>query len=288
MAKVKIFTDSNSGILQQEGKDMGVFVIPMPFTIDGEEYLEEISITQENFYKLLEVDASVTTSQPSRFYLQEIWEECLKKYDEIVYIPMSSGLSGTCATAINLAEEFNGRVQVVDNTRISVTQKESVYKAVKFANDGMGAKEIKSILEAEKDLTSIYITLGTLKYLKKGGRITAAAAALGSILRIKPILFSNGGNFEKCAMTINLGQAKKKMIQLVKQDLEGKFLQKYNAGQMSLSIAHTENENEANRFKEELEKEFPNLKVKYNDPLSLSVSCHIGPGALAVAVHPNY
>lgn len=285
MSKVKIITDSNSGILQKEGGALGVFVIPMPFTIDGEEYLEEISITQEKFYEFLSTDASVTTSQPSRYYLQEIWENMLKENNELVYIPMSSGLSGTCSNAKNLAEEFDGRVEVVDNLRISVTQKESVYKAVELAKNGLSAKEIKNILEAEKNLTSIYITLGTLKFLKKGGRITPAAAALGSILRIKPILSSDGGNFEKCAMTINLGQAKKKMIQLIRQDLETKFAENYKAGKMAISIAHTQNQQEAIKFKEEVEKEFPDVKIIYNDPLSLSVSCHIGPGALAIAVH---
>lgn len=287
MSKVKIVTDSNSGILQKEGEELGVFVIPMPFTINGEEYLEEISISQDKFYEFLSQNADVTTSQPSQFYMQEIFDDLLKEYDEIVYIPMSSGLSGTCANATALAERYNKRVEVVDNTRISVTLKSSVLEAVKLAGQGKLAKEIKEILEAQKNKTSIYITMGTLKYLKKGGRITATAAALGTLLRIKPILFSDGGNFEKCAVSLNLAQAKKKMISQIKQDLEVKFADLYNSGKMAISVAHTQNEQEALKFKEEILKELPNVKFMWVNPLSLSVSCHIGPGALAVAVYPN-
>ena len=287
MGKIKIITDSNSGVLQKEGEALGVFVIPMPFTINGDEYLEEISISQDGFYKFLESNADVTTSQPSQFYLEELFEEFLKEYDEVIYLPMSSGLSGTCSNAIKIAEKFNGKVQVVDNMRISVTLKTSVMEALELSKQGKTAKEIKEYLESEKDKTSIYITMGTLKYLKKGGRITATAAALGSLLRIKPILYSDGGNFEKFAISINLGQAKKKIISQFKQDLETKFNDLYNKGQMVAGVAHTQNEAEANKFKEEIQKEFPNLKVVYVNPLSLSVSCHIGPGALAAAIMPN-
>ena len=287
MNKIKIITDSNSGITQKESEELGVFVIPMPFTIDCEEYLEEISISQEKFYDFLNNNSDVKTSQPSRFYLQELWDNLLTEYDEILYIPMSSGLSGTCVNATNLSKEYNGKVLVVDNTRISVTQKLSVLTALSLAKSGKTISEIKQYLEDEKDLTSIYITLGTLKYLKKGGRITATAAALGSVLRIKPILFSNGGNFEKFAMTINMGQAKKKIIQQLKIDLETKFKDLYEKGQMVVSVAHTQNEQEAIKFKQEIINELPNLKFAYIDPLSLSVSCHIGPGALAAALHPD-
>lgn len=285
MSKVKIVTDSNSGILQNECEE--IFVVPMPFTIDFEEYLEEISITQEKFYQFLSKDAEVTTSQPSRFYLEEIFNKILKDYDEIVYIPMSSGLSGSCESAKKLAEQFNGKVQVVDNLSISVIQKNSVYQALMLAKQGKNANEIKSILENLKDLTSIYITPSTLKYLKRGGRITPTAAALGSLLRIKPILYSNGLSFEKCAICLNLAQAKKKMIMQIRQDLQTKFSKFYEQGNMAISVAHTNNLEEAQRFKEEIEKEFPNLKVTYVDPLSLSVSCHIGTGALAVATYPS-
>lgn len=287
MNRIKIVTDSNSGILQSEGQEMGVFVIPMPFTINGEEYLEEISISQDKFYEFLSSDAEVTTSQPSQYYLQELFEELLKDCDEVVYLPMSSGLSGTCANATKLAERFDGRVQVIDNKRISVTLKSAVCEALTLANSGKNGVQIKELLESQSNLTSIYITVGTLKYLKKGGRVTPAAAALASLLRIKPILYSNGDNFEKCAISLNLAQAKKKMIMQAKQDLETKFKDMYEQGCMSVAVAHTQNLVEAEKFKTEIEKDIPNVKVEYLDPLSLSVSCHIGAGALAIAVFPN-
>ena len=282
--KVKIITDSNSGILQSEAKDLGIFVIPMPFTIDMEEYLEEISISQEEFYQKLAMDAEVTTSQPSRYYLEELWEEQLKDADEIVYIPMTSGLSKTCENAINYAEKFDGKVQVVDNKRISVVMKTSVFEAIEYAKQGLSAKEIKEKLESEKDKSSIYITMGVLKYLKKGGRISPAAAALGSMLKVKPILMSRGENFEKFAVALSIGQAKKKMLEQVIKEINGEFKEDYLAGKMVVSVAHTENEKEALKFKEEIIKVLPDVKFRFVDPLSLSVSCHIGPGALAIAI----
>ena len=287
MKKVKIVTDSNSGILQKEGENLGVFVIPMPFAIDDEEYLEEITITQEKFYELLAQDAEVNTSQPSPGYMEELFTELLKENDQLVYIPMSSGLSGTCENAKRLAEEFGGRVFVVDNTRISVTQKESVYEAVELVKLGKSAEEIRDYLESTAKKQSLYIMMGVLKYLKKGGRISPAAAALGSLLNMKPILTSKGGKFEKFSIAMSLAQGKKKMIQKIKSDLETVFREEYDAGKMVLSVAHTQNEAEAHKFKDEIMKEFPNIKFRFLDPLSLSVSCHIGPGALAVALCIN-
>ena len=284
MGKIMIVSDSNSGITQNEAKELDIFVIPMPFTIDGEEYLEDISITQDKFYEFLKADAEVTTSQPSRFYLEELFNNLLTSYEEIVYIPMSSGLSGTCENATKLAENFNGKVHVVDNTRISVTQKQSVLDALKLASAGKSGSEIKTILEEKGKNQSIYIMVGTLKYLKKGGRISGAAATLGSMLKIKPILFSDGGKFDKFAMTLNTTQAKKKMIDQVKLELETKFKDELQKGTLFLSVAHTQNYDEALKFKEEILKEFPNIKFQFVDSLSLSVSCHIGPGALAIAI----
>ena len=284
MAKIKIITDSNSGISQDEATKLGIFVIPMPFTIDGEEYLEDISITNDKFYEFLNNDADVKTSQPSRFYLEELFDNLLTDNDEIVYIPMSSGLSGTCENATALAQNYNGKVFVVNNTRISVTQKHSVLEAIELANSGKNGLEIKNILEEKANHQSIYIMLGTLKYLKKGGRISGTAAALGSLLKIKPILYSNGGKFDKFAIAINTMQAKKKMIDKVKQELNEKFLDSTKNGQITISVAHTQNYNEALKFKEEIIKEFPNIKFEFTDSLSLSVACHIGPGALAIAV----
>ncbi len=287
MSKVKIMTDSNSGILQQEGKDLGVYVLSMPFTIDGEEYYEELTISQDEFYQKLAQDADVKTSQPSQYSLEEIWDELLKEYDEVVYIPMTSGLSGTCSNATIYAQKYNGKVQVVDNKRISITLKESLYEAVELVKQGQSALEIKQYLESTSDKSSIYITMSVLKYLKKGGRISPAAAALGSMLSIKPILSSRGGNFEKFAMALTLQQAKKKIILQLKKELETEFKQEYEQGKMTISVAHTQNFEEAKKFKEEIIKEFPNLTFHYVDPLSLSVSCHIGPGALAAALAIN-
>ena len=287
MKKVKIITDSNSGISQEEGKNLGVFVIPMPFTINDEEYLEEVSITQEQFYDFLQNDVDVRTSQPSPGYLEELYTELLKEYDEIVYIPMSSGLSSTCENAARLAEDFGGRVHVVDNTRISVTQKESVMEALKMLELGKSALEIKEYLEATKSKNSIYIMVDVLKYLKKGGRISPAAATLGSLLNVKPILSSKGGKFEKYSMALSVGQGKKKMLQKIKSELETEFKEEYDNGKLTVSVAYTKNRDEALKFKEEIIKEFPNLKFKNVDALSLSVACHIGPGALAIALSVN-
>lgn len=287
MKKLRIITDSNSGISQSEADKLGIFVIPMPFTINGEEYLEEISISQEQFYELLSQNADVTTSQPSQFYLEELWTKELESYDEVLYIPMSSGLSATCENAKRYAENFGGRVVVVDNERISITQKESVMEAIELAKLGKSANKIKEYLESTKDKNSIYIMVGTLKYLKKGGRISAAAALLGSMLNAKPILWSRGQKFEKYGLVLALAQAKKKMIEKIRSELQTIYKQEYDEGRMVVSIAHTKNAKEAEKFKTEISKEFPKLKISFVDQLSLSVACHIGPGALALAVCIN-
>lgn len=282
MANIRIVTDSNSGITQAEAKKLGVFVIPMPFLIDGEEYYEDINLTQEQFYEHLRTDASVSTSQPSVASVTELWDELLKEDCEIVHIPMSSGLSETCHTAQSLAKEYGGKVCVVDNQRISVTQKQSVLDALKLAQKGTSAAEIKEILENTKRDSSIYIALDTLKYLKKGGRLTPAAALIGSILRIKPVLQIQGEKLDAFKKVLSLKQAKQEMIGAIRHDLSTRFAQFRKDGEMTLSVAHTDNYAEADAFRKELEEAFPDVPVLYVDPLSLSVSCHIGPGALAV------
>lgn len=282
MANIKIVTDSNSGITQEEAKKLGVFVVPMPFLINGEEYYEDINLTQEQFYVHLRGDASVSTSQPSIASVTELWDELLKEDCEIVHIPMSSGLSETCHTAQSLAKEYNGKVHVVDNQRISVTQKQSVLDALKLAENGISASQIKEILEQTKRDSSIYIALDTLKYLKKGGRLTPAAALIGSILRIKPVLQIQGEKLDAFKKVLSLKQAKQEMIGAIKHDLSARFAQFRANGEMTLSVAHTDNFAEADTFRKELEQLFPDVPVLFVDPLSLSVSCHIGPGALAV------
>lgn len=284
MSKVKIITDSNSGILQSQAERLGIIVIPMPFTVDGEEYLEDITMTQDEFYRRLAEDADVKTSQPSQIYLEELWTEVLKTYDEVLYIPMSSGLSATCENAERYAEKFDGRVHVVDNLRISVTQKESVFEAIEMVEAGKSAAEIKEYLEQTGKTASIYIMLNVLKYLKKGGRISPTAATIGDMMKLKPILYTRGGAFEKYAIVMTQNQAKKKMLAKIKSEMETEFRDEYEQGKMVVSVAHTRNEEDAMRFKEEIIEALPKAKFRFVDPLSLSVSCHIGPGALAIAI----
>ncbi len=283
MAIVKIVTDSNSGITQADAKKLGIFVLPMPFLIDGKEYFEDINLTQEQFYEHLRGDASVSTSQPAVASVTDLWDELLKDGSEIVHIPMSSGLSESCHTAENLAKSYGGRVQVVDNQRISITQRQSVYDAITLAKQGKSAAEIKEILLATKFDSSIYISLDTLKYLKKGGRLTPAAALIGTILRIKPVLQIQGEKLDAFKKVNTLKKAKEVMIAAIKKDFETRFKALVEAGDMQISVAYTAEDAEAKIFAEELKEAFPNVPLCFIDPLSLSVSCHIGPGALAVA-----
>lgn len=281
MSKIAIITDSNSGITQTQAKELGVFVIPTPFMINDETYFEDISLTKEEFYAKLNEDEPISTSQPSPADTLKLWEEVLQSYDEIVHIPISSGLSGACQTAAMLADDFDGRVQVVNNQRISVTLRQSVLDAIKLAEQGKNAAEIKEILEHDKFNSSIYIMLDTLYYLKKGGRITPAAAAIGTILRLKPVLQIQGEKLDSFAKARTITQAKSIMINAVKSDMENRF-GGFSADNFYLAIAHTDNEEAAKAFKEEVAKEFPGVPI-YIDSLSLSVSCHIGPGSLALA-----
>lgn len=282
MKKVAIVTDSNSGMTQKEARMLGIYVLPMPFMIDGETYFEGINLSQREFYEKLLNDASISTSQPSPESVMQLWDKVLKTADEIVHIPMSSGLSGTCQTALMLSEDYEGKVQVVDNHRISVTQRQSVLDAAALADKGYAAAEIKEILERAKLESSIYIMVDTLKYLKKGGRLTPAAAALGTLLRLKPVLQIQGGKldtFSKCRTVV---QARSVMVQALKQDIEGRF-GGLEGGKVWLEIAHTQNEEQAESLKKELLEALPGYTEVVINPLSLSVSCHIGPGSLAVA-----
>ena len=286
MSKIAIVTDSNSGITQNQAKELGLYVLPMPFTIDGKEYFEDINLTQDDFYTKLGENADIFTSQPSPESVMSLWDELLKEYDEIVHIPMSSGLSGSCQTAILLSEEYDERVQVVNNQRISVTQKQSCFDAQKLAKAGKNAKEIKVILEADKLNSSIYIMLDTLYYLKKGGRITPAAAALGTLLRLKPVLQIQGEKLDAFAKARTSAQGKNIMINAIKNDIETRFggMDKKN---VTLMMAHTNSPEAIKAFQSDVEEAIPGLKIEMLEPLSLSVSCHIGPGAIAVAVVQN-
>ncbi len=283
MSKIAVLTDSNAGIQDTSGFD-NLFIVPMPFIIDDKEYFENINLTQDEFYEKLKHDADIHTSQPSYGEVTEMWKNILKDYDEIVYIPMSSGLSSSCASAANFANEFDNKVFVVNNQRISVTQKLSVFEALEMAKQNKTAAEIKDYLEKTKLDASIYIMVPTLKYLKKGGRVTPTAAALAKLFSIKPILQIQGEKLDSFAKVINLNQAKQKMINAVKTDIESRFKDLFASGKLCVNIAHTQNEAEALRFKEEISRALPDLPIRFVDPLSLSVSCHIGPGSLAIAV----
>lgn len=282
MSNIAIVTDSNSGITQAAGKELGIHVLPMPFMIDEDTYFEDIDLTQEQFYEKLKGGANIGTSQPSPESVMKLWDGLLRDYDEIVHIPMSSGLSGSCQSAMILAEEYKGRVQVVNNQRISVTQRQSCLDAKLLASKGMGAREIREFLEADKFNSSIYIMLDTLYYLKKGGRITPAAAAIGTMLRLKPVLQIQGDKLDAFAKARTTNQGKGIMLNAIKSDIEKRFGGMTPDRHIWLEIAHTANPEEALAYKEEVLEHFPGYDV-HIDALSLSVACHIGPGALALA-----
>lgn len=283
MSKVAVMTDSNSGITQNEAKEMGITVLPMPFIIDGETCYEDISLTQEQFYEKLAQNVDVSTSQPSVEDVLKYWDKALEDADELVYIPMSSGLSGSCSTAQMLSQDYGGRVQVVDNQRISVTQRQSAMDAMELAGRGMNAVQIRDLLEQEKMQSSIYIMLDTLSYLKKGGRITPAAAALGTALRLKPVLQIQGEKLDAFTIARTKKQGVTKMINAMETDIKERFGGLDNIDNIHIEVAHTANEEAAREFVEELREHFGVKEEIICDPLSLSVSCHIGPGALAIA-----
>lgn len=280
--KIAVVTDSNSGITQAQAKEMGVAVLPMPFMIDGETYYEDITLTREQFYQRLKDNADIATSQPTPDSILKMWDKLLKEYDQIIHIPMSSGLSGSCSTAMMLAgeDEYEGKVFVVDNRRISVTQYQSVKDAQMLAAMWMDGTQIKKRLEETAADSVIFITVDTLKYLKKGGRITPAAAALGTLLKIKPVLIILGEKLDSFAKARTMKQAKTMMMNAIQKELDGR-LHDSECRNCHLAIAHTDNEEAALEFKKEVEERFPNADV-YMAPLSLSIACHIGPGSLAV------
>ena len=281
MSKVAVLTDSNSGITQVDAKELGVYVIPMPFFINNETYYEDIDLTQEQFYEKLVDGVDISTSMPMVGSVTDTWDKLLQEYDEIVYVPMSSGLSSSCETAYMLSQDYDGKVQVVNNQRISVTQRQSVMDAKELAENGKSAAEIKEILEQHKMESSIYIMVDTLSYLKKGGGITPAAAALGTLLRLKPVLQIQGERLDAFAKARTVKQAKSIMIEAMKKDFKERF-ESEDGSKMHLEMAYTHDLAQAEQFKKEVQEAFPNNEI-IMQPLSLSVSCHIGPGAIAIA-----
>ncbi len=277
MKKVAIATDSNSGITQAEAQTLGIRVLPMPFYINEELFFEDVTLTQEAFYCRLAEDADISTSQPSPGDVTDLWEKLLESHDQVVYIPMSSGLSASCETALMLSSDYRGRVFVVDNQRISITQRQSVLDALEMARAGMDGQAIHDVLVRERLESSIYITVDTLKYLKKGGRVTAAGAAIGTVLNIKPVLTIQGAKLDAFAKARGWKSAKKIMLDAMERDIAQRF-----AGQeIHLAAAYTCTDEEAKEWKGELEARFPGYEI-HMDRLSLSVACHIGAGSMAV------
>ena len=283
LKKIAITTDTNSGMIPYAMDADGVFVLPMPFIIDGEVHLEYVDLSAETFYEKLCSDANISTSQPSVTEVTEFWTKILQEYDEIVHIPTSAELSASLATATALAKDFAGKVFVVDNHRISVSLKTSVYDAITLRNQGKSAREIKDVLEQTCYDYSLYFSLESMKYLKKGGRISPAAAAIGGILKLRPVLLLNGGQLGKFALPRTLAKAKETMINAVLDDLNGKFKEFFDKGEMKLCIAHANNPQDAELLKAEVQKRIPNLEIVFTDAISLSIACHTGPGALVLA-----
>lgn len=288
MGKIAIVTDSNSGITPALAKEWGVFVVPMPFFINEKVYYEDLTLTQPEFYRCMEQNAEISTSMPSIGEISDLWEKLLQDYDQVLHIPMSSGLSGSCGAAMALAQDFDGKVQVVDNKRISVTQKLSVREARDMVAMGWSAEKIKKYLEDTQYDSSIYITLNTLYYLKKGGRITPAAAALGTLLRLKPVLQIQGDKLDAYAKSRTLKAAKATMLEAIQKDMRERFHAKENAEDMEISVVYSGTDmTEVEIWKNEVQEVFPNHTLMM-DPLSLSVACHIGPGALAITCSKKF
>lgn len=281
---VAIMTDNQSGIFPEEGKKLGVYILRMPFFLDGKQYYENETITAQEFFDRMEhnPDMEFSTSMPPAGEVLSMWKQALKTHDEVVYIPMSSGLSSSCETATLLAQQFDGKVQVVNNQRISLTQRQSVYDAMTLRDQGKSAKEIKDILEAEKFNSSIYIMVGSLDYLKRGGRVTPAAALLGGLLRIRPILQIQGEKLDAFAKARSLKAAKKIMFDALHKDLDGRFKPFVDKKEMEVYISYTHGQPEqVKQWFEEVKTEFSDFNVT-QDPLSLSISCHTGPGCLGI------
>lgn len=280
--KIAVVTDSNSGINQEEAKKLGVFVIPMPFMVDNKEYLEDITLTQDQFYEMLENNCKVVTSQPSPENIMNLWDKLLEEYDQIIHIPMSSGLSGSCQTAMMLAEDYEDKVFVVDNQRISITMRNSVIDAMNLIKEGKTGEEIREILLKTKFESTIYITVGTLEYLKRGGRITPAAAMIGTLLKIKPVLAIHGEKLDAHSKVRTITQSKSVMINAIKNDMKN-LIKDEDPTHYNWGVAYSKSDTEAIKFAKEISEEFGGVEVQI-DPLSLSVSCHIGPESLAVTI----
>ena len=282
MSKVAIMTDSNSSITQDEARALGVSVLPMPFIIDGKEFFEGEGFTHDMFYEKQLADSDIKTSQPSPGSVVDMWDSLLKEYDEVVHIPMASGLSESCNTAKMLAQDYNGKVHVVDNKRILITQRRSVLDAVELSKRGKSGDEIKKYLEKDGPNSGIYLMVNTMKYLKKGGRVSPAAALIGTLLNIKPVLTFKGEKIDRHAKARGVAQAKKEIIDAVKADLAAMFPSGVSPDKVWLEMAYSYDLNAHEEFQKEVEAAFPGYPI-YVAPLSLSIATHTGPGVIALA-----
>ena len=282
--RICIITDDNSGFTKKEAAEIGIKVLRMPIIVDGEVFFQDENLSYDQFFKFLEEDKDIKTSQPSPGDVLKIWDEALKEYDAIIHIPMTSGLSESCHSAQLLAEqeEYKGKVFVVDNHRISITLKRSVYDALNLIKQGKNPAEIKQILEETKSDSSIFVMVDTLKYLKKGGRVTPAGAALGATLHVKPVLQIMGGKLDAYAKVMGVKKAKRTMLDAIQHELENKF-KNYSKDELDFAVAYTYDEEASIEWQKEVEEKF-GVTNTIRNPLSLSVSTHIGPGALAIAV----
>ncbi|MBQ2404354.1 MAG: DegV family protein [Lachnospiraceae bacterium] len=291
MKSIGIITDSHSGITQEEAKQLGIWVLPMPFYIDGECYLEGINLTREEFFEKLEGGSAIATSQPSPADVCDVWDWALKEFEKVLYLPLSSGLSGSCETAMALArdEQYEGKILVVDHGQISTPLHQMVLDTLELIEKGYSAEQIKEILESGKDRMMIYIGVETLEYLKRGGRVTPAAAAIGSVLNIKPVLKLETGKLDSFKKCRGFSKVKKTMIEAMKQEMDTRFADALADGQLRLLAASSADKEETENWVKEIEDAFPGMKV-FCDPLSLGVSCHTGAGALGIgcSVAPEY
>ena len=285
MEKVGIITDSHSGISQRQAEEMGIYVLPMPFYIDGECYFEGVSLTREQLFEKMRAKAKVSTSQPSLASVKEIWDRGLSRWEQILYMPLSSGLSGSCASAAAMAREerYAGRVFVVDHGRISTPLHRSILDAQELIAEGWDAREIKDLLEASKHETVIYLAVDTLDYLHMGGRISKSTAVIGSILNIKPVLKLDVGLLESYKNCRGSVKARHTMLEALKNDLATTFRAPMERGEVYLMAATGASDEETHKWIQEIQAAFPGMNVMC-DPLSFGICCHTGPGALGVGI----
>ena len=282
MKRIAVLTDTNSGLTPAQAERYGVFLIPMPIILDGKTYFEDVSITPEEFYPRLAAGSMVSTSQPSPGDVADLWERLLEKYEKVIYIPMSSGLSGSWQTSAMLAEEYGGRVLTVNNRRISVTLRQSVLEAKRLAEEGAEAEEIAARLEREGLDASIYIAVNTLELLKRSGRVTAAGAAIGTALQIKPVLQIQGDKLDAYKKVRGRKAAMQAIIEGLESDRTGRFAGK----SVSIRAAYTGSEETGENWRLVLQSAFPDLAIE-EDPLPLSIACHTGTDALGVGIMPE-